>query len=135
MRTSFIGPAGDHRLRRSLLFALLALAWMGAIFWASSGPVPPLVPDPLVDLVAKKVGHFMAYALLAVLWWLAFRWELTDRAAIAIALAITIGYAGFDEIHQAFTATRNPSIVDVAIDTAGAVIGLWAIVRWSGRRP
>ena len=135
MNPPSIRPALDSRSSRSLLFGFLALAWMAAIFWASSGPVPPVVPDPTLDLVAKKVGHFLAYALLAVLWWLAVRRELTDRAAIAVALAITIGYAGFDEIHQAFTATRNPSSVDVAIDAAGAVIGIWGVVRWFARRP
>ncbi len=135
MHPSSIQPAVEGRSRRSLVFAALALVWMGAIFYVSSGPVPPVVPDPALDLIAKKVGHFVAYALLAVLWWLAFRSEAAARTALAVAFAITVGYAAFDEIHQAFSATRHPSVIDVAIDTSGALIGLWAVVRWFGRRP
>ncbi len=124
----------ETRGRRSLAFALLALAWMGAIFWVSSGPVPPVVPDPLVDLLLKKAGHFCAYALLAVLWWLALRGRLTPRLALVAAFVLAAGYAGSDEIHQAFSPTRHPSLVDVGIDSVGAVTGLWVVFRWARTR-
>ena len=118
------------RGRRSLVFAVLALAWMGAIFWVSSGPVPPVVPDQFLDLVVKKAGHFSAYALLAVLWWLALRGRVTPRVALVAAFAIAAAYAGSDELHQAFSPTRHPSLVDVGIDALGAAAGLLVITLW-----
>jgi VanZ family protein len=121
--------------RRSWPWALAALAWMAAIFVVSSGPVPPFAPDQGLDLLAKKTGHLCAYALLAALWWLAVRDRLRPRRAMLAGLAIAIGYAAIDEIHQAFTATRHPSLVDVGIDALGALIGTWLVVRLaSGRR-
>ena len=95
--TVLVGDEG--RGRRSLFFAVLALALMGAIFWFSSGPVPPVVLDQFLDLVVKKAGHFSAYALLAVLWWLALRGRVSPRLALVIAFAIAAGYAGSDELH------------------------------------
>lgn len=121
-------PDGS-RGRASLFFALLALAWMGVIFWVSSGPVLPVVPDQLLDLLVKKAGHFSAYALLAVLWWLALRGRVTPRLALVLAFAIAAGYAGSDELHQAFSPTRHPSVVDVGIDALGAATGLWVVAR------
>jgi VanZ family protein len=135
MVTPSTRPEPDRSLgRRSLLFGLLALAWMGAIFWVSSGPVPPFAPDQLFDLVFKKVGHFCAYALLAALWWLALRGRVTPRVALVVAFAIAVGYAGSDEIHQAFSPTRHPSVVDVGIDALGAATGLWIVTRLTRRR-
>ena len=115
--------------RRSLLFGILALAWMGAIFWVSSGPVPPFAPDQLVDVFLKKAGHFTAYALLAALWWLALRDRVAPRTALVVAFVIAVGYAGSDELHQAFSPTRHPSIVDVGIDALGVAVGLWIVTR------
>jgi cytochrome b561 len=116
--------------RRSLFFAVLALAWMGAIFWVSSGPVPPVVQDPLLDLVVKKTGHFSAYALLAVLWWLALRSRMSPRTAVLVAFTIAAAYAGSDELHQSFSPTRHPSIEDIGIDALGAAIALFVVTRW-----
>jgi VanZ family protein len=107
---------------------------IGVIFWVSSGPVPPVVPDQFLDVLVKKAGHFSAYALLAGLWWLALRGRVTPRVALVAAFVIAAGYAGSDEIHQAFSPTRHPSVVDVGIDALGALTGPWVIVRWVRRR-
>ena len=89
--------------------------------------MPPVVPDQLLDLLVKKAGHFSAYALLAVLWWLALRGRVTPRLALVVAFAIAAVYAGSDELHQSFSPTRHPSVVDVGIDALGAAIGLWVV--------
>jgi VanZ family protein len=125
-------PSGPRRAhgsatRTTIAFGLLAILWSGAIFWVSSGPVPAVVGDPLLDLLLKKTGHFCAYGLLASLWWLAVRGRLSPRVALVAAMAIAVCYAGSDEIHQAFTPTRDPSVIDVGIDTLGAATGLWVI--------
>ena len=77
----------------------------------------------------KKAGHFCAYALLAVLWWLALRGGVAPRVALVAAFAIAAAYAGSDELHQAFSPTRHPSIVDIGIDALGAATGLWVVAR------
>jgi VanZ family protein len=118
------------RSHRSVVFALLALGWMSTIFWVSSGPVAPIVSDQFLDLVAKKAGHVVAYALLATLWWLALQDRVTPRVALLAAFAVATCYAGFDEVHQAFTATRDPSALDVGVDAIGAAMGLWVVARW-----
>jgi hypothetical protein len=126
-------PQPRHR-GRSILFGALALAWMAAIFVVSSGPVPPVVNDPLLDAVAKKVGHASAYAILAVLWWLSIREQRAPQASLIAAFVIAAAYGASDELHQAFTATRHPSAVDIAIDALGAATGLWATARvFAGR--
>lgn len=122
-------PEPASRGRAAVLFALLALLLMGVIFWLSSGPVPQVVPDLLNDLLVKKAGHFSAYALLAALWWLVLRGRVPPRVALVAAFAIAAGYAGSDEIHQAFSPSRDPSILDVGIDALGAAAGLWVVTR------
>lgn len=129
MHASTSLPGSDQSRRRSLFFALLALAWMGVIFWVSSGPVPPVVPDQLLDLLVKKAGHFSAYALLAVLCWLALRGRVSARLAPVVAFVVAVGYAGSDELHQSFNPTRHPSILDVGIDALGAAMALWLVLR------
>jgi len=128
--TTSLPESGGSNGRRSVFFALLAFAWTGVIFWVSSGPVPSVVPDQFLDLLLKKAGHFSAYALLAVLWWLALRGRLTPRVALVVAFAIAAGCAGSDELHQAFSPTRHPSVLDVGIDALGAATGLWLLVHW-----
>jgi VanZ family protein len=49
-----------------------------------------------------------------------------------IALLIAAGYAGLDEWHQSFVPTRQASIGDVLIDSAGALLAqltIWAYSR------
>jgi len=45
-----------------------------------------------------------------------------------VALAIAIAYAITDELHQSSVPTRNGAPLDVAIDTAGAVLA--ALLLW-----
>ena len=42
-------------------------------------------------------------------------------------------YAASDELHQVFVSGRTPSLVDVAIDSAGAAAGI-ALLGWVLRR-
>jgi len=70
-------------------------------------------------LIARKIGHFSEYALLAVLWWRALRTRFATRTAITLAVAFSVAYAVTDELHQRSVENRVGTPIDVAIDTAG----------------
>lgn len=97
---------------------VVLLAWMGAIFYVSGTPSNEIPDFGIVDLLVKKGGHVLAYAILAVL---AYR----ATGSYRVALLIAVLYALSDEAHQLFVAGRNGQPLDVLIDTVGAVVGLW----------
>ena len=121
---------------------LPVLAWMALIFSFSSLREPRFANVAVLDLVIKKVGHFCLYLVLA--FGLAFalerslagtRWALW---AVRLAFGLAVLFAASDELHQVFTPTRDPSPIDVGIDSLGALAGvlMWrfALARWGARR-
>jgi VanZ family protein len=103
-------------------------ALMGVIFFLSAQP--DLGTDlGTIDLVGRKLVHMAEYALLFFLWWRALRTVTPRSQAIALALAISIGYAVTDEFHQSFVEGRNGNLVDVAIDTVGASLAAFLVQR------
>ena len=94
-----------------------------------------------VHVAVRKGMHVVEFALLAVLWYRGLAWGARGwqpRAAMA-AFGLSVLYAGLDEVHQAFVATRTASLLDVAWDSVGALCGvgasgvLWG-GAWSGRK-
>jgi VanZ family protein len=126
------------------------ILWMGVIFWMSSGTFssentshiiipllnylfPWLSPqtEDLIHGLIRKAGHIIEYFILGLFFFRAFRgaslqtWRLrwTIYAMTGVAL-----FALSDEFHQAFVATRDASIVDVGIDSAGGVLSQIAMI-------
>ena len=97
---------------------------MGVIFILSAQPASRLPVFGEYDLLIKKLGHALGYALLGLAYFFAlpprlrvgYRWLLAFLMAILFALS--------DEFHQSFVEGRNSSLVDVLIDTAGAAVAL-----------
>jgi VanZ family protein len=147
--------AGVHSY---LKYWLPVMVWAAVIFSASTdalssprtsriiGPIllwlnPDISPETIerVQWVARKTAHVLEYAILGVLLWIALRkprWkELRSwqwRPA-AWSLAWSFLYALSDEGHQLFVASREASVRDVFLDTAGAALGLcflWMWGRW-----
>lgn len=109
---------------------LPAVAWAGLIFAVSSIPDLRVAPEPLVDLVVRKIGHAAVYAILAVL----VHRALGDRRRRQlVAWLIAAAYAATDELHQAFVPGRGPSPLDVGVDAFGAAAGL-VLVGWARTR-
>ena len=112
-----------------------AVVMMTAIYLASDTPGPSLPHFDQWDLLVKKGGHALGYALLgmAYAWGLAGR-RPTGRALIQAGLWAA-AYAVTDELHQTQTPGRSPSPVDVGLDMAGAVTGIslwgwaWRLIR------
>lgn len=123
-------------------------AWMSLIFLFStelfsgantssflrpllSSLFPAMTADQIdtVHLTMRKLGHWSEYFMLAVLIARALnakpqRQSQLRRTAGAIAIATL--YAVSDEWHQSFVPSRSASIVDVLIDSCGAITGaLW----------
>jgi VanZ family protein len=99
------------------------IAWAVLIFVFSAQPDLRFLPDDNLDFVVRKVGHMGVFGILALLilrgvdigsWPRPRTWALT----------LTALYAATDELHQATVAGRHASVVDVAIDVAGAVIAI-----------
>ena len=159
MSVSDSSPGGGRDLAGSFVRAWLPVAaWMAFIFAGSTdafsfgqtsrfiGPclrwLWPGLPDAAVESAVfwiRKAAHVTEYAVLAALWWRALRrpvrrdprpwsWLLAGQALLGPAL-----WAAADEIHQATTATRGASVRDVALDAAGAALGLlllWRVRAW-----
>ena len=90
--------------------------------------------DAFTTLV-RKGAHFSEYALLGGLLCLLCRSYALSHARLVAWLVATI-YAGTDELHQLWVSERSGSIVDVGIDSAGALFGVlvaWALV-WAWMR-
>jgi len=148
------------KTRILLRYWLPLAAWMMIIFFASSdrqsfhhssriiGPLlhwifPGITAETEDQLVfiCRKGAHFLEYAFLGILAWLALRslqpqprpWNRSDAVK---ALIIVCVYAISDEIHQAYVPSRQGAAVDVLIDTAGGAAGLFlvsAVRRFSKR--
>jgi VanZ family protein len=108
--------------------ALAALIWMGVIFALSSRSTIP-VPFGLTTELTSIAGHFVMYAVLAVLlWWAIEPLDLSAPGRFALALAGAVAYGLTDEWHQSFVPGRDASLIDILVDSIGALCGL-AVVR------
>jgi VanZ family protein len=95
--------------------------------------LPGAAPATLAALhaVARKLGHVTEYAVLALLWLRALRPERLPGGPAGWTVVLCVAYAGLDEARQGLAPNRSPSIWDVALDTAGAVLG----TAWGGGLP
>jgi VanZ family protein len=109
------------------------IVWMAVIFALSAQSTLPRGPDPILEVIMRKLAHFSEYALLAALALRALGSPWT-RARGVQALAIAVGYAISDEFHQSFVPLRTPAPTDVVIDAAGALCSLVICTLWLTRR-
>lgn len=96
----------------------------------------------MIDMPIRKTAHAMEYAVLGILcvggffvWREEVRWEAEHTVAIKISRVYTkrtvlipwliaVVYAMTDEIHQLFVPGRSGKVLDVLIDSAGALFGV-----------
>ena len=112
---------------RALSLWLPVIVWAAVIFTFSS--IPSLgtgLGD--WDTILRKGVHMTEYAILGLLLLRAIGRELP-------ALAVGIGYAITDEIHQHFVSGRHASPIDVLIDTVGLALGIFLVRRLFQTRP
>ena len=102
------------------------IVWAAVIFALSS--IPHLGTGlGTWDTVLRKGAHVTEYAILGLLLLRAVGRELP-------AFLIGVAYATTDEVHQHFVQGRHASPVDVAIDSAGILLGIVLLARVESRR-
>lgn len=104
-------------------YYLPVLIWCGFIF-ALSSQSHLVGPESAVwDFIFKKTAHMFVYA---VLMWLIFRAYNAKLATpkFLVPFFMCFVYALSDELHQALTPGRMPTLRDIGYDTLGMLITL-----------
>lgn len=73
--------------------------------------------------IVRKLAHLTIYMILGVLAILVLFQHSVKHRSIS-AMAICVGYAISDEVHQTFVDGRGGQITDVFIDSCGSLIGI-----------
>ena len=89
-----------------------------------------------LHIAIRKMAHILEFGIFSILIFRAWRsGRLGWCLGWAIAtLLIAAAFAVLDEIHQAFVPGRGPSVRDVAIDTAGALLAQAAVWWYATRK-
>ncbi|MBW1745742.1 MAG: VanZ family protein [Deltaproteobacteria bacterium] len=120
-------PGGNMKLsgsKKFIYYWLPVIIYCLLIFIQSSYHSPEKIPSlPHID----KVLHFFAYAILGVLFLMAFRTQrFKENINMVIMLSILSSslYGLSDEVHQYFVPSRNADIMDFFADVMGSIFGV-----------
>ncbi len=80
-----------------------------------------------VEFLIRKGAHVLEYAvfgylLIRVIYY--YMREIGMIPAAAVSVAFSFVYAGSDELHQMFVASRTANMADVWLDMAGSFLGI-----------
>jgi VanZ family protein len=90
------------------------------IYWLSDQQTLP-TPDLFEN--EDKVHHFLAYFVMGVFAWRAFRHKLINPGLLSLAILSFCSLYGIsDEWHQSFVVGRNSSAFDWIADSAGGLM-------------
>lgn len=124
----------------SIFWGGCLLGWCGLIFLLSSQSA---LPAPELFDGQDKLIHATAYAVMAWLFWGAWKQALAENRSLLAILAVIFcsAYGLSDEWHQSFVQGRDASVYDWLADSFGALLLsmlLWnrsvAMNRDSGRK-
>nr|WP_304220110.1 VanZ family protein [Fredinandcohnia onubensis] len=79
------------------------------------------VDSSILNLQIRKFTHLSVFGFLAFLFWKALK---PSRSSYILAWAFATVYAVTDEYHQSFETGRVASIIDIGIDSLGAIATL-----------
>lgn len=123
-------PGGNMKLsgsKKFIYYWLPVLLYCLLIFIQSSYPSPENIPSlPYID----KVIHFAVYAILGILFFMAFRTQrFKENINMVIILSILSSslYGMSDEVHQYFVPHRDADLMDFLADVAGSICGVYVI--------
>jgi VanZ family protein len=92
----------------------------------------------VVHVYLRKAGHVMVYGTLYFLWFRAYQGHLrcSLNKAFLWSLGLCVLAAVLDEGHQALYPSRSGCVADVALDSAGSVLGaMVTFAFWTPRGP
>ncbi|HEX9796086.1 MAG TPA: VanZ family protein [Anaerolineales bacterium] len=110
--------------RYAFLRWLPAVVLMVSIFTLSSIPATGLPFFGDYDVLIKKAGHALGYALLGLAYYIALPPRLSRGYRWALGLLMALLFALSDEYHQSFVDGRTSSLRDVLIDGVGAAVAV-----------
>ena len=117
--------------RNSFLYRWLPLIiYCLAIYIQSDFPASEHIPS---FEFSDKVIHFLAYAVMGVLFYRAYQTlRIRDNLRLLILLSILSAslYGISDEIHQYFVPYRDASVLDGIANILGAICGVYLYNRW-----
>lgn len=119
---------------RPAAYALLAIAYAGAIFALSALPAKSLPDGGFAVCYLFNLLHAPLFGGLGLLTALALAGRRDPRVVfgwkqVVLVVTICLGYAVLDEWHQSFTHGRSPDPVDLVTDLAG-ILSACLVVRW-----
>ena len=138
---------------KKIVAPILLIAWMGLIFYMSSQQggessslsnkivsklfsLFPFLGDPhdeeaeiflTFSLIVRKTAHFTEYLILAVLAFFFISSYYVSMGAYLFSWLFATIYAITDEIHQHFIPGRVAAPLDVCVDSAGALFGVYLV--------
>jgi VanZ family protein len=82
-----------------------------------------------------KLTHLAEYGVLALLLLRALMGagggqRLPIWRAVAVTVVVAAAFGGLDELRQSFVPAREPRLMDIMIDTAGALLACLVVVGW-----
>jgi len=110
------------KLKKWLNLWLPVIIWAGLIFYFSSIPNLRTSLSEFWDTVLRKIAHMAEFCILFLLLFRALD-DLSKKRKMFWALLFSILYAFSDEWHQKFIFGRVSSLIDIGIDSVGAIIG------------
>ena len=111
------------RTRTAYLRMVPMLLCMGTIFFLSNQPAGALDFD--IFPAQDKVAHLLLYGMLSATVLFSFSPQIRNNKkalAAATALLVSVLFGISDEYHQSHIAGRTPELLDLAADTAGALL-------------
>jgi VanZ family protein len=122
-RQSSDAPGGASTRARRLASLLLPPIVLMAVIFVLSAQTSDPTAGPFWEVFLRKLGHVSEYFLLALAWSRALGGRLAGAAAISLV------YAGTDELHQTFVSGRHGTPVDVLVDAIGVSLGCLLYAR------
>ena len=85
----------------------------------------------------RSLAHMFCFAVLGGLYFLLYAsFGFFGAMRFCLSVGCTVAYAVFDEIHQYFVPGRSLQLVDIAVDTAGALlaVGMLSLIFYSAQK-
>ena len=135
----------NRRKAASILFGILALCWIGVLFFFSgqsgtdseslslwtAGKLIQWFPwigmtAEAFNPILRKLAHMGVFAVEGFLLGSSLINAVRPRRGAGISALLCVGMAAANEYHQTFSEGRSCQIMDVLIDSSGALLGIAA---------